>query len=307
MPAAPQTGAVFMVATPIGNLGDMGARAREVLAAADWIACEDTRRTGQLLEALGLGGVALRRFDRHTEAGRVRAWVEEIREKGQSVAVVTDAGTPGVSDPGALLVREAVAGGVPVIPVPGPASWTALVSISGWPEVSQWVCSGFFPRKTAEKQAQIRDSLAAAGQHPGEVTAQLWLESPERILETIEAFEALSRNFPECEFLLAKELTKVHETVFRGSWEQVAEALRRHEASEGRLGEWCFAVKFPRFDAATATASASGLELGEVIELLLDAGIKVTEIARLVSHRFGVSRDEAYLQAGLRKKNRLGG
>lgn len=302
---------LWIVATPIGNLGDLGVRAREVLAGASWIACEDTRRTAQLFHALGLAHPPLRRFDQHTTEGQARAWASEISEGGLSVAVVSDAGTPGVSDPGALLVREALAVGVAVSPVPGPSSWAALVSISGWEEVRYWGFSGFFPRKKADRELEVRQARQAALAHPDSSSAQVWLESPERIGEALAVFEGLcggvDAQCPQVEFLLAKELTKVHERMFRGPWADVSQQLREHLASEGALGEWIFAVKFPRVDAGSAAQGNAPIELDAVIESLLDAGVKTSEIARIMSHRFGVSRDDAYARAMGLKKIRGGG
>lgn len=308
-------GRLNIVATPIGNLGDLSVRAREVLASANWIACEDTRRTAQLFHALGMAHPPLRRFDQHTSEGQARAWAREIREGGLSVAVVSDAGTPGVSDPGALLVHEAYAAGVAVSPVPGPSSWAAILSISGWKDVKYWVFSGFFPRKKADRELEVREAQQAAVARPGASSAQVWLESPERIGDALAAFEGLcgidagrdNAQCPQAEFLLAKELTKVHERTFRGSWSEVSRELHAHLEAEGALGEWLFAVRFPRLDAVSGAGPTAPIEIDAVIESLLDAGTKTAEIARIMSHRFGVSRDDAYARAMRLKKIRGGG
>ena len=147
---------VWVVATPIGNLSDLSPRARTALERADWIACEDTRRTRSLLAALAIpasgrdGGDRLRRFDRHTPEEVVNSWVRELSASGGSIAVVSDAGTPGISDPGALLVRQAIQGGLQVTPVPGPSAVTAFLAVTGWPDADSFCFQGFLPRSPQE-------------------------------------------------------------------------------------------------------------------------------------------------------------
>ncbi len=296
---------LFMVATPIGNLSDVSARCREVLSLADWVACEDTRRTAQLYSALGLVQPRLKRFDAHTDPAQIRRWAVEMIENYQQVACVTDAGTPGVSDPGALFVQEALRASeekIRVVPIPGPSCWTALVSISGWPEVKSWRCGGFFPRKSTERRSLWLSLKSQAQSRELGEEAWLWLESPERVLSSLGDLQDLAY---ESEWLVAKELTKIHERVFRGNFESVYAEIREHLESQGALGEWCFAVRFPRVVPGSsrglskpdeASSLESGLESGldSVLECLLDAGIKTSEIARIVSHRIAISREKAY-------------
>jgi 16S rRNA (cytidine1402-2'-O)-methyltransferase len=296
---------LWVVSTPIGNLSDFTERAREVLAGADWIACEDTRRTAQLLQALGIVAPPLRRCDAHSEANLIRKWAREMLEGGLSVALVTDAGTPGVSDPGAVFVREAVAAGIGVSPVPGASSWMALVAISGWPEVNRWVCEGFFPRKKGDRESAFRAAWASAQACPEARTGQIWLESPERIEDTLTDLEECLKRCPvEAEWIVSKELTKLHERAFRGGLHEVAQAVRAHLAQEGARGEWCFAVRFPRVDAGSERLAPELESLMPTVESLLDAGVKISEIARILSHRFGVEREKIYSLAGSLKKNR---
>src|SRR5438067_2971285 len=136
---------LYVVATPIGNLRDLTERAREVLAACDAVVAEDTRHSGQLLKHLGLNKpfISLPAFD---EAARVEPIVEKLKQ-GASLALVTDAGTPAVSDPGSVLVRQAVKAGVPVLPIPGPSAAIAAVSVSGFAE-GRFHFAGFLPRRT---------------------------------------------------------------------------------------------------------------------------------------------------------------
>ena len=303
---------VWVVATPIGNLSDLSARAREVLASVDWVACEDTRRTAKLFQALGIPCPELRRYDEHSSLKQVQRWIAELQETQQSIALVTDAGTPGVSDPGALLVREAAKGSIAVHPVPGASSWMSVVSISGWPEVTRWVCQSFFPRKDLERQQAFREAWVSAQAVAGASSASLWLESPERILDTLECLHALLEQSPRFEalrgegsqWLVCKELTKIYERVFRGDLTQVLEQVRQHLASEGNRGEWCFAVRFPALDAARAEPSEDLQAVEKALECLLDAGVKISEISKILSHRFGIDREKIYSRALHLKKSR---
>jgi 16S rRNA (cytidine1402-2'-O)-methyltransferase len=138
-------GSLYVVATPIGNLADLSLRAIHVLGLVDAVACEDTRQTQKLLAVVGVTK-PLERLDAHTAVKRLEAIVSRLTETGESVALVTDAGTPGVSDPAAAFVRAAREGGVEVVPVPGVSAVTALLSVAGFLETPFTFC-GFFPRK----------------------------------------------------------------------------------------------------------------------------------------------------------------
>jgi 16S rRNA (cytidine1402-2'-O)-methyltransferase len=202
---------LYVVATPIGNLRDLTARAREVLAACDAIVAEDTRHSGQLLKHLGIAGKPFLSLPGFDEAARVEPIVERLG-KGASLALVTDAGTPAVSDPGALLVRRAVEQGIPVIPVPGPSAAVAAVSVSGFLEGS-FHFAGFLPRKAGPRAvllAQLRP-----------LPAQLvFYESPHRLRQTL---LDLAETLGDRPALVARELTKVHEEQARGLLSKLAE------------------------------------------------------------------------------------
>jgi 16S rRNA (cytidine1402-2'-O)-methyltransferase len=202
--------ALYIVATPIGNLGDVTVRARETLAACDAVVAEDTRRSGQLLQHLGIKKplLSLPAFD---EAARAAPLIERLRA-GQSLALVTDAGTPGVSDPGALLVREAVRAGVSVVPIPGACAAVAAVSASGFPE-GRFHFAGFLPRK-ASARAEMLEELAP-------LRAQLvFYEAPGRLRETL---LDLRQALGDRQALVARELTKLHEELARGALSELAE------------------------------------------------------------------------------------
>lgn len=193
-----------MVATPIGNLSDMAPRAVAELAGADLVCCEDTRRTGGLLSHAGVGGATLRRVDAHTESDAAADVVARIAA-GERVALVTDAGTPGVSDPGARLVAAVVDAGLPVTTVPGPVAAVAALVLSGF-ATDRFAVDGFLPRKGAERSARL---AALAAEHR---TVVLY-EAPGRVARTLADLAAACG--PERRVAVARELTKLHEEVWR--------------------------------------------------------------------------------------------
>ncbi|HSF04485.1 MAG TPA: 16S rRNA (cytidine(1402)-2'-O)-methyltransferase [Methylomirabilota bacterium] len=194
------SGTLYVVATPIGNLEDITLRALRVLKEVDLIACEDTRRTRALLSHFDIHTPTISYFEGNKVA-RGRELVRRLQEN-QSVALVTDAGTPGVSDPGALLVREARAAGVAVVPVPGAAAVVTALSAAGVP-ADRFHFEGFLPNKAGRRRARLLALQAL------ETTIVLY-ESPHRILATL---EAIAEVFGEREIVVARELTKQFEEV----------------------------------------------------------------------------------------------
>ncbi len=201
---------LYVVATPIGNLRDLTERAREVLAACDGVVAEDTRHSGQLLKHLGIEKpfYSLPGFD---EAARAEAIVRRLAE-GESLALVTDAGTPAVSDPGALLVRGAVERGIAVVPVPGASAAVAAVSVSGFAE-PRFHFAGFLPRKASHREEMLRELAPLRAQ-------LVFYESPQRLRDTLLDLRAALGDRPA---LVARELTKVHEELARGTLSQLAD------------------------------------------------------------------------------------
>jgi 16S rRNA (cytidine1402-2'-O)-methyltransferase len=193
-------GTLYVVATPIGNLEDISLRALRVLKEVDVIACEDTRRTRGLLSHFDIHTPTVSYFEGNKVA-RGRELVRRLTD-GQSVALVTDAGTPGVSDPGFLLVREARGAGVTVVPVPGPAAVVAALSAAGIPS-DRFLFEGFLPIKGGRRRTRLLALREA------ETTVVLY-ESPHRILTTL---EAIAEVFGEREIVVARELTKQFEEV----------------------------------------------------------------------------------------------
>jgi len=276
---------LYVVATPIGNLEDLTPRARRVLEQADAVLCEDTRRTSELLSALGLKN-SLERLDAHASEKTIERAVERLQE-GQALALVTDAGTPGVSDPAAALVAQARAAGITIVPVVGPSAVTALLSVSGFPETA-FEFRGFFPRQKKEQNEEIGLFSALKRSKVG-----VWFESPHRISFTFECFAELC---PEAEGVVAKEMTKIHERFFTGRAKDLLEKVKNEIAREGERGEWCFAFFFNAKEA-TETDSEKTLSWNRVLELLLESGVSVSESSRAVSQAFGVAKKKVYAEA----------
>lgn len=207
-------GRIDVVATPIGNLADLSPRAREALAAADVIAAEDTRHTAGLLKLLGVQR-PLVSLHEHNEAARRDELVARLRQ-GARVVLVSDAGTPLVSDPGFLLVRAAIEAGIAVQAVPGPSAVLVALAVSGLP-VERFCFEGFLPARAAARRERL-GSLAR------ETRTLVFFEAPHRIVETLE--DLASAFGPERAACVARELTKVHESVYRGSLAQLLQTSR---------------------------------------------------------------------------------
>jgi 16S rRNA (cytidine1402-2'-O)-methyltransferase len=213
-------GRLVVVATPIGNLGDLSPRAVAALEQADAIVCEDTRRTGRLLEHAGIAKHRLIVANEHREAGAAEE-VGRLLDQGALVAVVTDAGTPGISDPGERLVRAAIRGGHTVETVPGPSAAIAALVVSGLP-TDRFVIEGFLPRKGKDRASRLAE-LA------GERRTIVLYEAPHRLGRTLDDLRiALG---PERAVVVARELTKLHEEVWRGT---LGEAVDRTTVVEPR-------------------------------------------------------------------------
>ncbi len=208
-------GRLVLVATPIGNLGDLSPRARELLATADLICCEDTRRTRALLSASGItakgpNGDRLLSLHGHNEAARLDRVAGAVAG-GATVAVVSDAGTPGISDPGAWLAAQLAAAGETVTTVPGPSSVVGALVVSGLP-ADRFCVEGFLPRKGPERRRRIAGLMADA-------RTSVVLEAPSRTAATL---AELAANDPERPVAVVRELTKLHEEVWRGALREAA-------------------------------------------------------------------------------------
>lgn len=219
-------GTLYVVATPIGNLADLGARALEVLKRVDLIACEDTRRTRILAAHYGIR-TPVESYHAHSGPRKLQAIVAHLAG-GRSVALVTDSGTPLVSDPGAALVSEAVAQGIEVTPVPGPSACVAALAVSGF-GADRFVFEGFLPRKPGARRRAI-EALRE------EERTLVFYEAPHRLIESLEALRDVLGDRRAC---VARELTKKFEEKFYGRLSQVLERL----GSRGARGEFVIVLE----------------------------------------------------------------
>jgi 16S rRNA (cytidine1402-2'-O)-methyltransferase len=210
-----------LVATPIGNLGDLSPRAREVLEAAELICCEDTRRTRALLSAAGIpGGDRLLSLHGHNEKDRLTRVAAAVAG-GATVAVVSDAGTPGISDPGAWLAARVADAGETVTTVPGPSSVIAALAVSGLP-TDRFCVEGFLPRKGGERRRRLAALVA-------DERTSVVLEAPGRVAATLAELAGLAGDTAGRPAAVVRELTKVHEEVWRGTLADAAAAFAARE------------------------------------------------------------------------------
>ena len=264
----------MLVGTPIGNLGDLSARAVEALASADLICCEDTRRTGRLLEHAGVTGARLRRVDEHAEA-EACTQVCELLGTGATVALVTDAGMPALTDPGGRLVGAAAAAGHTVTVVPGPSAGLAALAVSGL-AATRFCFEGFLPRKGRARA----ERLELIGR---ERRTTILYESPRRLQACLEDLaEACG---PQRRAVVARELTKLHEEVVRGSLAELCEW-----AAGPVKGEVVVVVE----GAAEAGPVPTDDQLRAAVEALVSNGVSRRDAAASTAAAHGVSRRRVY-------------
>ena len=268
-------GALVLVATPIGNLDDVSSRASAALAAADAIGCEDTRRTGRLLAHLGIAAPKLIVVNEHTERDVVPEVLDRLG-RGERVVLVSDAGMPGISDPGEVLVRAAVEAGIGVEVVPGPSAAAAALVVSGLP-TARFVFEGFLPRKGS---ARTRRLAAVATE---ERTIVLF-EAPHRLARTLADLAAACG--PDRRVVLARELTKLHEEVWSGTLDA---AVPRVDASTPR-GEWVVVVG----PAPAVVAPPGEVEIRAALEAHLAGGCDRREAVAEVARGLRLPKREVY-------------
>ena len=265
---------LFVVATPIGNLGDLTPRAREALAAAQRIFAEDTRRTRALLAYAGIAGKPVVRVDAHAAPERLARLVADL-EGDAAVALVTDAGAPGVSDPGAALVRAAAERGVKVVPIPGASAVTAAIAASGLVE-GPFTFLAFLPRH-GKKRRLVLERIANASE------ALVLFESPQRIGETL---QELAEACPARRAALCRELTKLHEEILYGTLAELA-ALEREW-----LGEITLVIGAQAERAVERAPEPE--EIDQEITSRLAKGAHPKDLATELAGRLGVPRRAAY-------------
>jgi len=266
-------GKLFLVATPIGNLSDISERAVKTLREVAFIACEDTRRTRILLQHQGISRemVSLPAFD---EAFRAKAIVDRILA-GQDCALVTDAGTPGISDPGEKLVAEALARDIQVLPIPGPSAFVLALSASGLP-TSRFHFLGFLPRKEGERAAMLEEVEALSA-------TLLIYESPRRVLETLaDCLNALG----DRRACVARELTKVHEEFLRGTLSGLISRLRNREELKGEV--------VILIEGRAAVERWETEKLRSALEAGLESGEKLKDLAKELSRESGWPSQQIY-------------
>jgi 16S rRNA (cytidine1402-2'-O)-methyltransferase len=267
---------LLVVGTPIGNLDDLSPRAAEALRSASLVLCEDTRRTGPLMRHIG-ASATLRSAHAHNEAARAGDVVDRIRA-GEIVALVTDAGMPGVSDPGAAIVRAALEAGVGVEVVPGPSAPAAALAVAG-EEGRGAVFLGFLPRKSSE----LVDALARADALGLAVVA---FESPRRLPDTL---AELAARWPERVAVVCRELTKLHEEVVRAPLGELAERF-----SDPPRGEITIVM------SPAPPAPAGGADLDDQVDALLRAGLGPRQVADALASLGLARRNAAYRAATAR-------
>jgi 16S rRNA (cytidine1402-2'-O)-methyltransferase len=273
-----QPGVLYVVATPIGNLEDMSPRARAVLAAVDVVAAEDTRHSGTLLNHFGIKTRLISLHD-HNEAARAAELIPRL-QAGESVALISDAGTPLISDPGFDLVRAARAAGIVVSPIPGASALVAALSVSGLP-TDRFVFEGFLPAKSAARRERLQ-TLA------GETRTLVFYESVHRLRESLEDMATVFGAGRRA--VLARELTKLHE----GVREESLEALARWAGEDPAAGKGEVVLMV----AGAVLAADSGLEaeVERVLKALL-AELPVKQAAALAAEITGQKKNALYERA----------
>jgi 16S rRNA (cytidine1402-2'-O)-methyltransferase len=290
---------LYLVATPIGNLGDITLRALDVLRRADRIACEDTRQTQKLLNHFEITTPTVS-CHQHNERQRATELVEALKAGGR-VALVSDAGMPGISDPGSWLAAEAIAAGVPVIPIPGAnAALSALVA-SGLPG-GEFHFIGFLPEKAGARRTRL-EALAAEAQKGQSSRTLVFYEAPHRILETLADLEAVWG--PELRVVVARELTKIHEEFLRGT---VAEARQDLAARDRVRGEITLLVEAPATPETGTQVAGAPLKIADRVALIqAETGVGEKDALKRLARELGQSKSELYRELQRERARRKAG
>jgi 16S rRNA (cytidine1402-2'-O)-methyltransferase len=270
--------ALYLVATPIGNLEDITLRALRVLKAVDVIACEDTRQTQKLLQHYGIPTRTIS-YHEHNERERAEQLAGDFA-KGARIAIVTDAGMPGISDPGFRLVKEAIARGVPVIPVPGPSAFLSALAASGLP-TDAFEFRGFLPAKRGERRTALEGISAS------EIT-QVFYEAPHRLLETLsDIVEVLGESRP---VVVAREVTKLHEEFLRGTVGELSRTLQVRGDVKGEI-----TLLVGKAASSELRAASPKLSVGERMkQMMSEEHVDEKAALKKVAKEMGVSKSQAY-------------
>ena len=272
------TGMLYLVATPIGNLADITERALRTLAAVDLIACEDTRRTRVLLDRYQIKTKTIS-YHEHNEQARA-AELAALIENGASIALVSDAGTPGINDPGFRLVRACHERGARVVPVPGPVAFVAALTASGLP-TDEFYFGGFLPPRTHARRARLMQVSALSA-------TLIFYEAPHRLAQTLaDAREILG----EREAAVARELTKLHEEIARG----LLSELRERFAAEGAArGEIVLLIDRTVIGADEPATDANRTSIAARVAALESEGLDQRAALKRTARELGLTRAEAY-------------
>jgi 16S rRNA (cytidine1402-2'-O)-methyltransferase len=278
---------LYLVATPIGNLEDISLRALRVLRCVDRIACEDTRQTQKLLNHFEIRTPTVS-YHMHNEGSRTEELTEELRQ-GARIAIVSDAGTPGIADPGGQIAAAAIAAGVPVFPIPGANAAISALIASGLP-MDRFTFHGFLPSKAGQRKTALEELV------PGDVT-HVFYEAPHRILDTLADVESV---FGTSQYVvIARELTKLHEEFLRGG---VGELRSQLAARSSVRGEFVLMLA-----PSPAEKAAEGMKLSlaaAVAGLMKSEGISEMDALKRVARDRGIGKSEAYRELQ-REQNRL--
>jgi 16S rRNA (cytidine1402-2'-O)-methyltransferase len=272
------TGTLYLVATPIGNLEDVTLRALRVLKEVDLIACEDTRHTRKLLAAYQIAKPTTS-YHEHNERERTTELIERLLA-GANIALVSDAGTPLVSDPGFRLVREAIARGVPVVPLPGPSAFVTALVASGV-AAAEFMFVGFLPARSGARRTRLSELVSY------NVTLVIY-ESPHRLKETLkDALNILG----DRKVVVARELTKMHEQFLRGTLSEIAAGFDENSVR----GEIVLIIAPAQSDSATGTQTARSMT-EDVDEIIEREGLDPKAALKRVARARGLTKSDAYRQ-----------
>jgi 16S rRNA (cytidine1402-2'-O)-methyltransferase len=267
------SGTLYLVATPIGNLEDISQRALRMLQEVDLIACEDTRHTRKLLNHFDID-TPTTSYHEHNETQKASQLLSKLLD-GTNIAVVSDAGTPGINDPGFRIVNLAVANGITIVPVPGPSALISALVVSGFP-TDEFYFGGFLPARANQRRARLIGLASLA-------TTLIFYEAPHRIAETLrDVFEVLG----EREAVVARELTKLHETVTRGRLSELVEKF----SSAPTKGELVLLID----RNVIASPKLDQDQLVHLVDELVSGGIEERAALKQAAKKVGLSRDEAY-------------
>ncbi len=269
-------GTLYVVSTPIGNLEDVTHRAIRILGEVDLIACEDTRHTRKLLQRYGITTRTIS-YHEHNEQDRSEELVQKLID-GINLAVVSDAGTPGISDPGFRLVRLAIAKGLSIVSVPGPSALVTALVASGLP-TDEFFFGGFLPARSGARQTRLNSLRSVPG-------TLIFYEAPHRLAATLkDAYEILG----EREAVVARELTKLHEEIQRG---RLSELASRFPTAESARGEIVLIIDRNVIQGETKTAPSVGIEA--LVETFENNGLDHRAALKKAARELGLSRAEAY-------------